>query len=665
MNRMYRTIRLVALWGGLAAWPCILMGQSAKIQKANAFFEAGGYSEALPLYKGNLETIPKEELGDYLFKVAECYRRTGNVRQSELWYQKAIMRDCSDPKAHLYYANALLSNENYDLAREEYEAYRKISPNDGLAENGLKSIDLAMSWKSSPTGYVVKPMQVLNAKQEDFCPMYGSADYRTLLFTSSRDEATGKALHTVTGQKFTDIFVSLSNGEGRWSKPKPLGGSINTPDEEGTPNLNPDYTILYFTRCRSSKKGKLGCQILEAPQTGEGWDNASPIPIANDSVVVAHPAIAADGLTLYFCSDMPGGFGGMDLWKVTRTGDKDNWGEPINLGASINTAADEVFPYSHPDGALYFSSNGLPGMGGLDIFKATPNDKTGDFTVENMRYPINSPADDFGITFQQKREEGFFSSRRSGGRGGDDIYWFYLPPLEFNLIGKILDEKSQQPIANAKVRLVGSDGSIQNGESNASGIFKFMLNPNTDYVAITSDKNYLNGKLKATTKGLTGSENIEMSVSMVSIEKPIVLPNIFYDFNQWELRPESMASLDILVSILNDNPNIVIELGSHTDSRGTYEYNRDLSQKRAQSVVNYLIKNGIPAARLQAKGYAQSEPFIVDKALSEQFTFLPQGQPLTETFINSLSTEAEQEAAYQANRRTQFRVIRNDYQGEP
>lgn len=664
MNREKRLVYSVAVGLIFLVSPALSFAQSSKLQKANAFYEAGGYSEALPLYKENLETVPKEEMGDYLFKVAECYRRTGNVRQAELWYQKAIMRDCSNPKAHLYYAQALLTNERYDLAREEFEAYKKISPNDGLADNGLQSIELALAWKESPTGYTVQPMRVLNTKQEDFSPMYGSADYRTLLFTSSRDEATGKTLHTVTGQKFTDIFVSLSNGEGRWGKPKPLGGSINTQDEEGTPNLSPDFTMLYFTRCRAGKKGKLGCQIYEAPQTGEGWDNPSLIPIAGDSIIVAHPAISADGLTLYFCSDLPGGFGGLDLWKVTRAGAKDSWGEPVNLGGSINTAGNEMFPYSHPDGTLYFSSNGLPGMGGLDIFKAKPEDGGSSWKVENMRYPVNSPADDFGITVQHDREEGFFTSRRAGGRGGDDIYWFYLPPLLFNLIGEITDEESQQPIANAKVRLVGSDGSIQNGETNEEGRFRFMLNPNTDYVAITSDRGYLNGKLKATTKGLSGSQDITKTVTMLSIAQPIVLPNIFYDFDQWELRPESRASLDLLIEILNDNPNIVIELGSHTDSRGSLEYNRELSQKRAQSVVNYLIEKGVPAARLQAKGYAQTEPFRVDDVLSGQFPFLPAGQELTDSFIDSLVSEEEREVAFQANRRTQFRVVRNDYVGE-
>lgn len=640
--------------------PLVVWGQSSKMLKGDEFYEAGGYSEALVLYRNNLETVPKDQLGDYLFKVAECYRRTGNVRQAELWYKKAIMRDCSDPRAHLYYAQALLTNESYDLAKEEFQAYKELSPNDGLGDNGLKSVELAMAWKASPSGYTVQEMPVVNSKQEDYCPMYGSSDYRTLLFTSSREGATGKETHAATGQKFADIFVSLSNGEGRWGKPRLLRGNINTPFEEGTPNVSYDFTKLYFTRCRVAKQGKMGCQIFEAPQTGEGWDNAKVIPIAADSMIVAHPAISKDGLTLYFSSDLPGGFGGLDIWKVTRAAEGDSWGEPVNLGGAINTAGNEVFPYAHPDGTLYFSSNGLPGMGGLDIFKAKLQDN-GQWEVENMRYPINSPADDFGITFKHDIEEGFFTSRRKGGRGGDDIYWFYLPRLEFNLIGEITDDETQKPIAKAQVRLVGSDGSIQNGETGSDGSFRFMLKPNTDYVAVTTEKGYLNGKLKASTKGKSVSEDIRKTVTMVSHAKPIVLPNIFYDFDRWELRPESKGALDMLVEILNDNPSIVIELGSHTDSRGSLEYNRELSQKRAQSVVNYLIKNGIPAERLLAKGYAQTEPFVVDEYLSGQYDYLPVGQQLTDDFISTLADDTQRETANQANRRTEFRVVRNDY----
>ena len=639
-----------------------LYAQPTPIRKADEFFQAGGFYEALNLYKDNLVLLPKEDLPAYLFRVAECYRKTGRPRQAELWYQKAILRECSNPKAFLYYANALLSNENYDQAKENYEAYLKLQPNDKWAQMGLQACELAKVWKASPSGYIVRHMSVLDSKYNDFSAAYASADYRTVLLTSSRDVAMGRNKHAATGEKFTDLFIATSNSDGRWSKPKPLAGSINTADEEGTPNFTQDFTKMYFTRCVAGKKGKLGCQIYEASMSGEGWDNPVLQNLAADSIVVAHPAISPDGLTLYFTSDLPGGFGGMDLWKVTRTSVGDAWGEPLNLGGAYNTEGDEMFPYVHADGTLYFSSNGWPGMGGLDIFRVGKNEK-GEPVVENMRYPINSSDDDFGITIQKDREEGFFTSRRSGGRGGDDIYWFYLPPLEFNLIGLVKDEKDNTPLRKAKVRLVGSDGSIQNSETNDEGRFKFILKPNTDYVAITSDKGYLNGKLKTSTKGRTVSEDLTIELTMNSVAKPIVLPNIFYDFNNWELRPESVASLNNMIDILNDNPTIVVELGAHTDARGSKEYNLELSQKRAQAVVNYLIENGIPAERLRAKGYAQTEPVVVSENLHALYDFLPAGQLLDETFIETL-TDEQKEIAWQTNRRTQFRVLSNDYVGK-
>lgn len=638
----------------------LIYAQSAPIRKADEFYFAGGYYEALALYKENLVLLPKEELPAYLFRVAECYRKTGRPRQAELWYQKAILRECSEPKAYLYYANSLLSSENYDQAKENYEIYLKLQPNDKWAKMGIEACELAKKWKASPSGYIVRLMSVLDSKANDFSPAYASADNRTLLFTSSRDIASGRNKHAATGEKFTDLFISTCNSEGRWTMPKLLSGKINTPDEEGTPNFSQDFSKLYFTRCVAGKKGKLGCQIYEASIAGDTWDDPVILNLAADSIVVAHPAISPDGLTLYFASDIPGGFGSMDIWKVTRNSTGDTWGEPINLGASYNTEGDEVFPYVHADGTLYFSSNGWPGMGGLDIFRVAKTEK-GETLLENMRYPINSSDDDFGVTFQKEREEGFFTSRRAGGRGGDDIYWFYLPPLEFNLLGMVRDEKDNKPIRKAKVRLVGSDGSIQNSETNEEGRFKFILKPNTDYVAITSDKGYLNGKLKTSTKGRTISEDLSVELAMNSVAKPIVLPNIFYDFNNWELRPESLTSLNSMIDILNDNPTIIVEMGAHTDARGSKEYNLELSQKRAQAVVNYLIEHGIPAERLRAKGYAQTEPFVVTSNLHETYNFLPIGQILDESFINSLANDEQKEIAWQTNRRTQFRVLSNDY----
>jgi peptidoglycan-associated lipoprotein len=444
-----------------------------------------------------------------------------------------------------------------------------------------------------------------------------------------------------------------------WSDPIPLGETINSEGEEGTPCLNKDYTVMYYAGCKQSKNKNLGCNIYTSKRSGEGWGASQPLDLGfTDSVVVAHPAISPDELTLYFVSDMPGGQGETDIWKVTREDVNAKWGSPVNLGSEINTTGSEKFPYVHHDGTLYFSSNGLPGLGGLDIFRAKQA-PDGHWKVENMRYPINSQADDFGITFQSDKEEGYFSSTR--GRKDDDIYLFVLPPLRFEIMLYVKDEKKQDNLSESSIKVVSSDGITADYPVNQEGIAKIQLKPNTDYVFIASSKGHLNGKKRLSTKGLNKNQTFSENLLLASIDKPIELPNIFYDFGSWQLRPESMTAMDVLVETLNDNPNITIELSSNTDNRGSDKANTELSQKRAQSVVNYLIEKGIAADRLTAKGYGESKPRTVDEAMNKQYAFLPVGTVLNEAFINSLEKIEEQEIAHQLNRRTEFKVLRTDY----
>jgi peptidoglycan-associated lipoprotein len=639
-----------------------IQGQNAKLAKGDALFKAGAYFDAIELYKGELEKIQQDrvELAKYLNKIATCYRLIGNARQAELYYNKAILRNCSDPKVYYYYAEMLKMGEKYDQALENYQKYKQLVPNDKLADIGINSCELAKQWIATPSGYEVVNVRSINSKQSDYSPVYGSADYSSLFFTSSRQGSTGGKISSATGELFSDIFYTERDLKGVWSDPKKIDESINTAYDEGTCSLTSDFNTLFFTRCTVSKREKLGCQIFSSKKSENGWLAPEPIQVAADSMIVAHPSISADGLTLYYASNIMGGFGGIDIWKMTRTSTTDNWGEPINLGGEINTAGNEMFPFIHQDGTLYFSSDGLPGIGGLDIFRAKPNEKSG-WLVENMRFPVNSPADDFGIVYEKEREAGYFSSRRAAGRGADDIYLFYLPPIIFNMIGQVTDEKTSTPIAQSTVKLVGSDGLITTSETSADGLFKFMLSSNTDYVVIASKKGYLNNKSKETTRGINQSKDFSAKIKLTSTEKPIEIPNIFYDYDKWELRPESMVALDRLVEILNDNPNVTIELGSHTDSRGTLDYNYDLSQKRAQSVVNYLIEKGIATDRLKAKGYAQSQPKVADAALVAQYPYMAVGVILDQKFVDKLDTDEKKEIVYQINRRTEFKVLRTDY----
>ncbi len=634
--------------------------QTNKFKRAEALYQAGGYNEAIDIYKDELDKIKdKQELAMCFFKIGNCYRHIGNSRQAEGFYQKAIARECQNPKVYLYYADMLRMGEKYDQAIEQYQKYKSLVPGDKLADVGIQSCDLAKQWTETPSGYEITNMRGLNTKFNEYSPVFASADYTTMLLTSSREGTAGNKKSAVTGEYFSDLFITERNAQGTWSKPQSVSDNINTIHEEGSATLSADFNTMYFSRCMVSKRGKQGCQLYMAKRAEQGWLMPEAINVAHDSVIVAHPSLSDDGLTLYFVSDMVGGYGGLDIWKLTRASASDNFGEPVNLGPSINTSANEMFPFAHPDGSLYFASNGHPGMGGLDLFKAMPAGS--EWSVENMRYPMNSPSDDFGIVFERDREAGYFSSRRAKGRGGDDIYMFYLPPLIFNMTGKITDDKTHQPIAGATVKLVGSDGVVLTTTTADDGTYKFNLRPNADYVVIASKKGYLNNKGKNTTKGEGQSKDFGQNIALTSTAKPITIPNIFYDYDRWELRPESQSALDMLVDILNDNPNITIELGAHTDSRGSEEYNYDLSQRRAQSVVNYLIQKGIVPERLRAKGYAQTQPKVVDAEMAARYPFLTVGTTLTPGFVESLGDEQHKEVVYQINRRTEFRVLRDDF----
>jgi len=635
-------------------------GQNKALKKAYDEFYAGHYSSAADMLRKAYNGVKNnEDRADVLFKIGECYRQINEPKQAEVYYGRAVSRGYQNPVVHLYLGEAKKMNQKYADAREEFKKYKEKAPGDRRADDGIKSCDIALASIESGTGYQVDNMKFFNSRQADFSPAFASDDYTVVYLTSSRDAATGKSISAVTGEKFSDIFVSKQDRKGTWSQPVPIEGDVNTEFDEGMCSFTPDFKTMYFTRCRNSNNKAWGCQILSAQLVNGRWTREKVIEIAADSVVVAHPAIAPDELTLYFVSDMPGGQGGKDIWKVTRNSVNDNnWSRPENLGPTINTPGDEVFPYVHPDGTLYFSSNGHIGLGGLDIFKA--REENGRWTVENMGYPINSQADDFGIVFEAEYERGYFSSSRTT-RGDDDIYAFTLPPLQFTLNGLVRDEKTQQPLSEATVQIIGTDGTNINIPTNNDGTFRHTLKPGTDYVFNASKQGYLNGKERETTKGWDRSHEFPVVIELTSIARPIEIPNIFYEFNRWDLTPASMVALDNLIEILNDNPTITIELGSHTDSRGTNADNLILSQRRAQSVVDYLIEKGIAPDRLTAKGYGEDVQKVVDEQMAAQHSFLRNGITLTETFINALPTRDEQEIAHQFNRRTEFRVLRTDY----
>ncbi len=643
--------------------------QTKEEKKANEAFMYGQYAEAIDLYRAayakETNNVNKAKI---IYRTALCYRNLDESKSAELWFKKTIMVKYPEPLAVLYYADALKMNNKFDDAIIQYKKYQKIAPDDPRGKIGVESCKLSAKWKAKPTRYKVENMAFFNSKYGDFCPVYAKKDFKILYFSSDRPGSKGSNVHKVTGHGFTDLWQTTKDRKGKWSEPAPVGGeTVNTPDDEGASSLNLKGNTLYFTRCSVDKKKVMGCKLFMAPKRGVNWGDAIRIEVkgAGDSISVAHPAISPNELTLYFTSNMQGGYGGKDIWMMKRDKKTKPFGDPINLGPEINTPGNEVFPYVRKDGVLFFSSDYHMGMGGLDIFRADKDKKTGKYTVTNLKYPLNSSADDFGIIYEGSKERGFLTSSRKGGKGSDDIYEFYLPPLKFTVSGVIYDEKTEEPLKGVKITLKGSNGETKEAISEIDGSYKFELGANTDYQIQTKVNKYLNGKGSTSTKGIEVDKDFKVDIYMAPIEKPIELPNILYDLAKWDLRPESMVSLDKLVETLNENPNITIELRSHTDFRGSDDANKELSQKRAQSVVDYLISKGIAADRLVAKGYGESMPKKVDKKQAARYRFLPEGQLLDEKFIKSLSTVEEQEAAHQINRRTEFKVLSTNYIPKP
>jgi peptidoglycan-associated lipoprotein len=636
--------------------------QKRKAEKAYSAFNAGEYYDAIDQFKSAYSKTKKSDKvtrADLVYMIAECYRLTNDPKNAETWYRLAVRSSNSKPDAQFWLAESIKKNGKYTQAIDEYKKYKQVAPSDARADQEIRSCELALDWLRNPEAYTVTELKDLNSRASDFSPAYGRDDFGMVYFTSSRDGTSGKKTHGATGQNFTDIFESKVDKKSKWSTPVPVDG-INSDFEEGTPSFSSDYKELYFTRCEAGKREKKGCKIMYSKRTGDKWSDPVNLKILPDSLVAAHPAISPDGTTLYFVSDLGGGFGGKDIWKVTRAGSNGTWSQPVNLGPDINTSGDELFPYVREDGTLYFSSDGLIGMGGLDIFKANLQ-PDGSWIVKNMKPPINSFADDFGIVFEDSNEKGIFSSTRKG-RGNDELYSFELPPLVFNVTGLVKDEKTGSAISGSVVKLIASDGNSLQAETGSGGDFKFDLKADVDYIFLASKRGYLNGKEKETTKGQDKSREFMVTIMLTPIDRPIELPNILYDFGKWDLRPESMVSLDKLVETLNDNENVTIELMSHTDSRDTEEYNLDLSQKRAQVVVQYLIGKGIAPERLTAKGYGESTPKVVDAAIAAQNPFLKLGATLSEQYINSLANDEQREIAHQINRRTEFKVLRTDYE---
>ncbi len=642
--------------------------QKKELQSAEEAFGFEMYAEATDWYKtAYTKCTNNAKKAEIVYKIAVCYMEMSQPKEAELWFKKTIMVKYPDPLAVLYYADTKKMNGKFEDAIAEYKKYQKLVPNDSRGKIGVQSCELASKWIEKPTRYAVENMPLMNSPESDFSPFFGKKDFSVVLFSSNRPSTEGADNNKVTGKGFYDLYETSKDRKEKWAAPKSIGAPINTTNDEGASSLNLKGSSLYFTRCRVEKNQNLGCAIYKTAKKGQGYGDPELIPIPNsgDSSWIAHPSVVGDETVIYFAANLPGGYGGADIWKMTKDKKNGPWGEPVNMGADINTPGNEMFPYIRDNGELYFSSNYHAGMGGLDIFKAVSDGKTSKWKVSNLKYPINSNADDFGIVFKGDKEQGYLSSSRSGGKGDDDIYEFTLPPLQFTISGIVINEKTKQPVVGAKVTLKGSDSTSVEMISEADGSYNFKLAPATDYQIFTEKPEYFKGKGGESTKGIEENKDFKQDIIMKPFMKVIKMENVFYVYAKPDLKPESFASLDKLVEILTDNANITIELSANTDFRGTTEMNNELSQKRAETVVNYLINKGIAADRLTAKGYGEQKPAKVEKEDTEKYEFLPEGTILTENFIKQLATVEEQEVAHQMNRRTEFTILRTDYIAKP
>lgn len=652
-----------------------VLAQRKVCKSADIAYERKQYNNAIERYKKALKKSGKKKKNqddrDYItYQLAECYRLTEATKLAESNYKRLLKTEYPKlyPTIYLYYADALKRNKKYEEAAANYAIYNELMPDDPRGVAALEDIEKIQEWLDTPTKYEVTRVKKLNSRSSEFGVAWTSNNYNEVIFSSTREGGVSKEKDAITGQYFADFYISRLNKQGEWEEVTLADEEgINSAGSEGMPFMTKSFSSMYFTRCPNHKKRASGCQIMKATRSGSVWGDPVTVEIKTiDSLdVIGHPTLSSDELKLFFASERKNGMGGKDIWVSERESTGDKFGRPRNLGDIINTAGDEFYPYMRNDSTLYFASNGHGGMGGLDIF-VTTLDSLGEWTEPvNLKYPFNSIGNDYGITFHPTEERGFFISNRDAKNGlDDDIYYFIEPPVLFTLSGTIKNQNSLQFVEGADINVTASNGSKFTTKTSASGNFMFtnsQIKANETYILTINKKNYFAFTDTISTVGFETSQDFVKDYQITTIpDNPVVLPDILYDLARWELRPQFEDSLRGLIEMLQINPNITIELGSHTDSRDSHESNDVLSQKRAQSVCDYLVIRGIDPYRLRAKGYGERVPRTLQKEYRYNGFVIPSGTKLTEEYINKLPKEV-QEYAHQLNRRTEFKVISKDY----
>lgn len=648
----------------ITAFCCLLLiscGIDKNLKKGEKFLSLGEYYDAADQFKqAYTKTPPKERenRGKLALKMARCYNKINSTPKAVNAYRNAIRYNQASLDDRLAYARLLLKNGEYKQAEKEFKILVDSMPDNILAQNGLKSAQMVPGWKKGGSRYQVKKMDVFTSRRADYSPMLLGDEYEQIYFTSTRNDAQGDELSGITGTKAGDIFYSEKDDKGKWSRPEAIATGLNTDYDEGSCCFTPDGKEMYLTQCVTDPASPRFAQIVTSSRSDAAWGKVQKLEITQDTLsTYAHPAISPDGEWLYFVSDMPGGMGGYDIWRVRIT--PSGLGGVENLGSPINTPGDEMFPTFRPNGDLYFSSNGHIGMGGLDIYIARIDEKTQQYKIEHPGYPLNSEADDFGMTFEGPHNRGFFSSNRKDGRGYDHIYSFNNPEIVTTMKGWVY-EKDGYELPAAQVMVVGNDGTYRKLPVKSDGSFTLLIHPEVDYLVMASCKGFLNHKEELRIDSAKESKEYVLQFPLASISAPVLIDNIFYDFDKATLTPASTQALDKLVALLKENSHVTIELSAHCDYKGNSEYNKRLSQRRAQSVVDYLIAHGIEKDRLTPVGYGKERPKAIRRKLTEKYPWLKEDDVLTQDFILK-QTREHQEICNQLNRRTEFKVLRTTY----
>ncbi len=643
-------------------WLVTSCGADRNLHRGEKYLALGEYYDAANEFRQAYQKTPAKERtkrGQIARKMAMCYDKSLQSARALAAWRNAIRYQQADTADRLAFAQTLMKNGNYREAEEQFQLVLDSLPNDKLARDGLFAARKAPDIKQLGSRYTVKRMEVFNSRRADYCPVLFGDEFDQLYFTSTRNEAQGDELSGITGTKQGDIFYSQKDDKGKWSKPEDVSGGVNTAYDEGACCFSVDGREMYLTQCVTDPSYPRYAQIVKSNRSDAAWSKATEVKLTGDTLSsYAHPAISPDGEWLYFSSDMPGGKGGLDIWRVRIT--PAGYGGVENLGEPINTAGDEAFPTFRPNGDLYFSSNGHPGLGGLDIFIAKVG-KDGRYHLSHPGYPLNSQGDDFGMTFEGPYNRGFFSSNRGDARGWDHIYSFVNPEIMQTVKGWVYEMDGYE-LPAAQVYVVGDDGTNEKMSVHSDGSFTKVLDPGVSYLFLATCKGYLNHQEQV--KALVNpkeSRDTTLQFALANISAPTLIDNIFYDFDKATLRDSSKTALDKLVALLKENPHVTIELSAHCDYKGSAEYNKRLSQRRAEAVVAYLIAHGIAADRLTPVGYGKERPKKIKKKLTEKYKWLKEGNVLTEDFIKALKDKKKEEICNQLNRRTEFSVLRTTY----